>query len=155
MSLVSAVEPELEEATPRSPGWGRHVGVIVLGAILALAACGVIGVAFVQGSWWYSYGTDRALDRESQARVEAIRDEVDASGVAPEAAMWLDAALDPNTDPTTVRTHLLSAQEILEAAGDPKLAGAVKELRAIIQTIRPVPLWETTTPRPVPTLEWP
>ena len=34
-------------------------------------------------------------------------------------------------------------------------AEAVEELRVIIQTIRPAPLWETTTPRPEVTLEWP
>jgi len=127
----------------------------MLGVILAGAACIIIGLAFVQGSWWYSYMTDRALNHESRAHVEAIRDEVNASGAAPEAVMWLDAALDPDTDPTTVRTHLLTAQEILEAAGDPKLAKAARELQGIIQTIRPTPSGRTITPRPAPTLEWP
>ena len=155
MTLISAVEPELEEAAPRGLGRGRRVGVIVLGVILVGAACVIIGLALVQGSWWYSYGTDRALDRASLVRVEAIRDEVDAGGSAPEAVVWLNAALDPNAHPTDIRTYLLAAQEALKATGDPKLAEAAEELQAIIQMIRPVPLWETTTPRPVSTLEWP
>ena len=155
MTLISAMKPELEEAAPRGLGRGWRVGVIILGVILAGVACVIIGLAFVQGSWWYSYGTDRALDQASLVRVEAIRDEVDAGGSAPEAVVWLNAALDPNAHPTDIRTYLLAAQEALKATGDPKLAEAAEELQAIIQMIRPVPLWETTTPRPVPTLEWP
>lgn len=143
-----------EGTSQRSTGRGRRVSVIILGVILAGVACGIISLAFVQGSWWYSYGTDRALDHESRALVEAIRDDVDSSGAAPEAVPWLNAALDPNAHPTDVRTYLLTAQEALEAADDPKWAEAVGELRAIIQTIRPAPLWETTTPHPMSTLEW-
>ncbi len=163
MTLMNTVNPESvnpaipcrEEASPRSPNRGRRAVVIVMGMILAGVVFSIIGPAFVQGSWWYSYGTDRALDRASQVRVEAIRDEVDADGSAPEAVVWLNAALDPNAHPTDIRTYLLAAQEALKATGDPKLAEAAEELQAIIQMIRPAPLWETTTPRPVPTLEWP
>ncbi len=155
MTLISAMKPELEEAAPRGLGRGRRVGVIVLGVILVGAACVIIGLAFVQGSWWYSYGTDRALDQASLVRVEAIRDEVDAGGSVPEAVVWLNAALDPNAHPTDIRTYLLAAQEALKATGDPKLAEVAEELQAIIQMIRPAPLWETTTPRLVSTLEWP
>ncbi|MBL7064144.1 MAG: hypothetical protein ISS49_08065 [Anaerolineae bacterium] len=143
-----------EGTSQRSPGRGRRVGVIILGVILAGVTCGIIGLAFVQGSWWYSYGSDHALDRETRARVEAIRDDVDSSGAAPEAVPWLNAALGPNAHPTDVRTYLLTAQKALEAADDPKWAEAVGELRAIIQTIRPAPLWETITPHPMSTLEW-
>ncbi len=146
---------EFEETRLHIPGRGWRAAVIVLGMILTGVACVVIGLAFAQSSWWYSYGTDQALDQTSLARVEEIRDDVDAGGSAPEAVMWLNAALDHNVHPTDMRTHLLAAQEALGATGDPKLAAAAEELRAIIQMIRPVPLWETTTPRPVPTLEWP
>jgi len=156
MTPTGAAEPEFEEASPRRVGQGRRIAVTVLGVILAVVACTIIGLAFVQGSWWYPTMTDRVLDHESLARVEAIRDEADAAGSAPEAARWLNEALDPpNTDPTTVRAYLLAAQEALEAADDPKLAGAVRELRAIIQTIRQPYTKETTTPYPMPTLEWP
>jgi len=62
---------------------------------------------------------------------------VDAGGAAPKAVMWLDAALEPDTHPTDVRTYLLTAQEALEEADDPRLAEAAGELRAIIETIRP------------------
>jgi hypothetical protein len=133
-----------EGAEPRRLGWQRRVVVIALGAILATMACGIVGIAFVQSTPWYSYGTDRALDRASRAHVEAIRHEVDATGMAAEAVTWLDAALDPQVDPTTVRTYLLAAQEKLRASDDPVLAGAAQELQAIIHAIRPAPLWETS-----------
>jgi hypothetical protein len=126
-----------------------------MGMILAGVSFIVIGLTFAQGSWWYTYGTDRALDRTSRARVEAIRDEVDASGAMPEVVTWLDAALNPNAHPTDVRTCLVAAQEALETTGDPRLAQAARELWAVIQAIRPAPLWETPTPRPEVTLEWP
>jgi len=144
-----------EEANSRCLGWGRRAGISVLGVILAGVVCAIIGLAFVQGSWWYSYGTDRPLDHESLAHVEMIRDEVDASGAAPGAVVWLDVALEPDAHPTDVRARLLTAQEALEAAGDPKLAEATKELRAIIKTIRSPCTRKTATPRPMPTLEWP
>lgn len=144
-----------EGAEPRRLGWRRRLIVIGLGVVLATMACGIIGTAFVHSTSWSSYGTDRALDRVSRARVEAIRREVDASGSAPEALTWLDAALDSQVDPTTVRTYLLTAQEALEATGDLELARAARELRGIAQMIRPAPLGETSTPRPLPTLEWP
>jgi hypothetical protein len=156
MTLTGAQELEFEEAGPRRMEPGRRIGVIVLGAILATVACGIIGVAFVQGSWWYSDGTDRALDRESRARVEEVRGTVDASGLAPEAVTSLNAALDRNADPTEVRTCLLTAQELLAASGDPELAQAAWELGEVIQAIRAAPAskW-TATPPSAPKLEWP
>jgi len=116
-----------------------------------------MGVALAQGSWWYSYGTDRPLDDESRERVEAIRDEVEANGAEPEAVAWLNAALEPNAHPTDIRAYLLAAQEMLETAGDPQLAEAVRELQAIIETIRPpnFRMEMRVTPYPVSTLEWP
>jgi hypothetical protein len=155
MTLTGAKEMGFEGVSPHRLVRGRRVVVVVLGAILAAVACAIIGAAFVQGSWWYSYGTDRALSHESRVRVEAIRDEMDASGSVPEAVTWLDAALDPHADPTTVRAYLLAVQETLGAADDPKLAHCVGELRAVIETIRPSHVSVTTTPRPMPTLEWP
>ena len=147
--LTNSETLEFKEASPRHFGRGWRVGVIVLGMILIGATCGIIGLAFVQGSWWYTYGTDRPLDQETRARVEAIRDEVDTSGLATEAVMWLDAALEPNADPTAVRFRLIEAQEILEAVNDAELTESTKELRAIIQSTRSAPLNETVTPRAV------
>ncbi|MCK4316507.1 MAG: hypothetical protein KAX24_12125, partial [Anaerolineae bacterium] len=155
LTNAQELEFEFEEPRPSIPGRGRRILVIVMGMIVAGVVLSIIGLTFAQGSWWYTYGTDQALDHETRARVEAIRDEVDAGGSAPEAVVWLNAALDPNAHPTDIRTYLLAAQEALKATGDPKLAEAAEELQAIIQMIRPVPLWETTTPRPVSTLEWP
>jgi hypothetical protein len=155
MTPASPETLESGEATLRSSGRGRRAIVIVMGMILAGVTLTIVGLAFIEGSWWYSYTTDQALNRESRARIEAIRDEVDASGAMPEVVTWLSAALDPNADPTTVRNYLVTAQETMGATGDPRLAEAVRELRGIIQTIRSAPLWETTTPRPVPTLGWP
>ena len=122
---------------------------------MTVATITIISLAFVQGSWWYAYGTDRDLDNKSRARVEAIRDEVDASGAAPKAVMWLNAALELDTHPSDVRTYLLAALEMLEAADDQKLAKAANELRAIIETIRQ-PYFERVieiTPYSVPTSE--
>jgi hypothetical protein len=156
VTLTGVEQLEFEEAGLRRLGRGRRTGVVVLGAILATFICGVIGVAFVQSSSWYSYGTDRALDRESRARVERIRDAVKASGAAPEAVTRLDAALDPNADPTAVRICLVAAHEVLGAADDSELVQAAGKLQEIIQTMRPGPIGrETATLRPVPALEWP
>ncbi len=155
MTPASPETLEFGETTPRSSGRGRRAVVIVMGMILVGVTLTIIGLAFTEGSWWYSYMTDQALSRESRARVEAIRDEVDASGAMPEVVTWLDAALDPNADPTTVRNYLITAKEAMRKADDPRLTEAAGELQAIIQTIRSAPLWKTTTPRPAPTLEWP
>ncbi len=132
----------------------------MLAVLLAVAAITVIALAFAQGSWWYAYGTDRALDRESRARVEAMRDEVEGIGAADQAVVWLNAALEPNTHPTDVRNYLLASLGMLEAADDPRLAEAVEELRAVIETIRPTVkspfyLETTSTPYSAPTLERP
>ena len=153
MTLTNAETLEFEETSPRRVRRGWRIGVIVLGVILAGMTCVIIGLAFVQGSWWYSYGTDQPLDRESRARLEALRDEVDASGAAPEAVVWLHAALEPNAHPSDVWACLDAAQEILEAADDPRLAEAVEELPEIMQVIRPSRFGTATTPHPVPTLE--
>jgi len=153
MTLTNAETLEFEETSPRRLGRGRRIAVVMPGVILAGVACGIVGLAFVQGSWWYSYGTDRALAHEAQARVEAIRDEVDASGAAPEAVMWLDAALESGVHPTDVRAYLLEAQEILEAADDPKLTEIVTDLQTIIQTIRQRSVRDTATPYLVSTPE--
>ncbi|MFQ6101971.1 MAG: hypothetical protein ACE5OS_12170 [Anaerolineae bacterium] len=147
---------KFEEVSPRAvgrgrrpePAEGRRIGVTVLGVILAAVACGVAGAAFMRGSWWYPYGTDRALDDESLACLERMRDEV---------AMWLDAALEPHTHPTDVRAYLIAAQEALGVADDPKLAEAVEELQVVIETIRPTYFKRVIeiTPYPATTLEWP
>jgi hypothetical protein len=99
--------------------------------------------------------TDPGLNQESRSRLEAIRDEVDTIGTAPEAVGWMNDALDPNADGTSVLAYLRAAQKVLEAADDPKLAEAARDLREIIQTMRPTPIRKTVTPLPVYTLEWP
>jgi hypothetical protein len=146
---------EFEQVLPRSPGRGRRITIIALGTVLAVMACGVIGVAFVQGSWWYAEGTDRALDVESRARVEALRDEVEAHGGAPEAVTRLNAALEPGAHPTDIRTYLLEAQEVLEATGDPELAEVARELRTIADRIRPSEDAVAPVPYTPPTVVWP
>ena len=155
MTLTSVEEPEFEEASPRSPGLGWRIGIIALGVIVTVAACGIIVVALGQSTWAISNMAAPGLNQESRLRLEAVRDKVDARGTAPEAVMWLGDALDPNADGTSVLAYLRAAQKALETADDPKLAGAVKELPAIIQTMRPTAIRKTATPLPVPTLEWP
>ncbi|TEU13720.1 MAG: hypothetical protein E3J21_17930 [Anaerolineales bacterium] len=155
MALTSAEEPRFEEASPRSPGLGWRIGIIALGLILAGVACGLIVVALGQSTWAISNMADPGLNPEARSRLEALRDKVDADGTAPEAVGWMNDALDPNADGTSVLAYLRAAQKALEAADDPKLAEAVKELKAIFQIMRPTPIRKTTTPRPMITLEWP
>jgi hypothetical protein len=156
MTLTNnAEEPEFEEASPRSPGLGWRIVIVALGAVLIVVVCGIIVVALGQSTWAISDISDPGLSPESRSRLEALREEVDAVGTAPEAVEWMGDALDPNADGTSVLAYLRAAQKTLEAADDPKLAGAVKELREIIQTMRPLPIRQTATPLPVYTLEWP
>ena len=111
-------------------------------------------MGFASGSWWYSNMQDRPLDAESRARVEGLRDEVDASGRAPRAVTWLTAALDPSADPTAVGVHLVAAQETLESVGDPGLSRVAREIGVILQDLRRGSSDTTTTPFELPTLEW-
>ena len=155
MAWVNTAPPELVDTSNSHKQRRRRAVVTVLATLLTVATITIISLAFVQGSWWYAYGTDRDLDNKSRARVEAIRDEEDASGAAPKAVMWLNAALELDTHPSDVRTYLLAALEMLEAADDQKLAKAANELRAIIETIRQ-PYFERVieiTPYSVPTSE--
>jgi hypothetical protein len=151
--LMDVKEPEVEEAVPYRPGYGRRFIVILMAMFLGVAIFGILGLTLVQGSWWYSYGTDLPLDAESRSRIEAILDEVEASGTAPQAAAWLDAALAAN-HPSDVRVHLITAQEALKATGDPEFIEAARELREIIGMIQSSNLDATTTPYS-PTLKWP
>jgi hypothetical protein len=155
MTLTNTEEPEFEEASPRSPGLGWRMGIIALGVILAGVACGTIVVALGQSTWAISNMTDPGLSPESRSRLEVLRDKVNALGTAPEAVGWMNDALDPNADGTSVLAYLRAAQKALEAADDPKLAEAARELREIIQTMRPAYIRETATPVPAYTLEWP
>ncbi len=155
MTLTRAEESEFEEARPSSPALGWRMGIIALGMILTVAACGTIVVALGQSTWTISNMTDPGLSPESRSRLEAIRDKVDAIDTAPEAVGWMNDALDPNADGTSVLAYLRAAQKALEAADDPKLAEAARELREIIQTMRPAYIRETATPFPAYTLEWP
>jgi hypothetical protein len=155
MTLTNAEEPEFEETKSRSPALGWRIVIVALGAVLIVVACGIIVVALGQSTWAITDISDPGLSPESRSRLEALREEVDAVGTAPEAVEWMGDALDPNADGTSVLAYLRAAQKALEAADDPKLAEAVRELREIIQTMRPVPIRETATPLPVYTLEWP
>jgi len=151
--LTDVEEPAVEETVLYNPGYGRRVVVILMAMFLGVAVFGILGLTLVQGSWWYSYGTDRPLDSESRSRVEAILDEVEASGAAPQAAAWLDAAL-AATHPSDVRIHLITAQEALRATGNPQLIETARELGEIIGMIQSSNLDATTTPYS-PTLKWP
>lgn len=160
MTVVNAEHPEPvgdEEASPEengapfTPGVGRRMVVISLGFLLTGATLIITLMAFMRGSWWYSYDSDRPLDAPARVRIEAVQDEVRVAGAAPEVVVWLEAALDPKTDPTDVRNYLITVYEMLKASGDPKLAEAAEELQPIIQGIRSA----TVTPHPAPTLRGP
>jgi len=126
-----------------------------MGMLVAGVALAAIGVGWMRGSWWHSYGTDEPLDRAARARVEAMRDALDAGGAAPNAAAWLSAALDPGIAPSTARFYLYAAQEALRATGDAELVELAEELRLIVQMIYRPPAEHTATPQPQVTLEWP
>jgi hypothetical protein len=149
-----AEAPELEGARPRGSGRGRRIAVAALSLILVGTALVTISLAFAQGSWWYTYEADQALDHATRAQIEAIRDQVDASALAPEALRWLNAALFA-PHPTDVRNHLITAREILRATDDPDMVQAAEELGAILGRIRSAPLWEPTSSPPLPALERP
>jgi hypothetical protein len=160
MTVVDVEHPEpvggeetfLEEGgVPFTPGVGRRTVVVFLGLLLTGAILIIVLMAFVRGSWWYSYDSDQPLDASARMRADAVRDEVRAIGTAPEVVAWLEAALDPKTDPTGVRNYLITAYEALKASDDPQLAWAERELQAIIQGIR----LETVTPYLAPTLREP
>jgi hypothetical protein len=160
MTVVDVEHPEpvggeetfLEEGgVPFTPGVGRRTVVVFLSLLLTGATLIITLMAFARGSWWYSYDSDQPLNAAARVRVEAVRDEVRAASTAPEVVAWLEAALDPKTDPTGVRNYLITAYEALKASDDPQLVEVVRELQAIIQGIR----LETVTPYPVPTLKGP
>lgn len=122
--------------------------------MLTLFAGGVLTVAFLQGSWWHSQGSDQPLGRDARARVEAVRATLVGRGDCPEAVSWLDAALDPTVDPSTARLYLLAAQQALQDVHNPDLDGAARELQFAIDAIRPTGETANTPPPPSATL-WP
>lgn len=148
---------EMEELVPEEMGpqgrRQRRVIVAILGTLLTIAVCVILGATFVQGSWWYAYSTDRLLDDEAIARVEAIHDLAEASGVTPEAVRALEAALEPSVHPSDVRMHLILAQETLRRSDVPELVEAAQELAEIIQTMQRPPGYSATKTPYTTTLE--
>ena len=152
---VEVLEPDGYDPSLRIPTWGRRAIVIVMGLILVGVTVSVLAITYLEGSWWYTYESDRALDAEARARVVTVRDEVNALGHMPETVACLNAALNPDAHPTDVRTALMVAQQALQEAGDPSLMEAVHELREVIQSIREDSLEPMTTGEYEPRWEWP
>jgi hypothetical protein len=152
---VEVLEPDGYDPSLRIPTWGRRAIVIVMGLILIGVAASVLVMTYLEGSWWYTYESDQALDAAARARVVAVRDEVNALGDMPEVVAWLNVALNPDAHPTDVRTSLMVAQQALQEAGDPHLMEAVFELREVIQSIRGDSLKPTTADEFEPKLAWP
>jgi hypothetical protein len=152
---VEVLEPDGYDPSPRIPTWGRRATVIVMGLILMGVAASILAMTYLEGSWWYTYDSDRALDAAARARVVAVRDEVNAWGDMPEVVAWLDAALNPDAHPTDVRTSLMVAQQALEETDDLRLMEAAHELRVVIQSIRGGASEPPTTGEFEPKLEWP
>lgn len=132
---------------------GRRTAVFIVGAVLVMVVGGILAAAFLQGSWWYSEGTDQPLDQENRARIEAVRATVAAQGTFPDAVTSLDTALDPTLDPSTARLYLMAAQEVLQEANDAALSESVQELQAAIDSIRPPSALERITPPPLPAID--
>ncbi len=140
-------------AEPGVPGarsrWRRAV-VYVLGGILLIALVGVVIAGFVEGSWWYTYSSDRALDTAARARLQNVRDDLGEGDLAPEAAVWLDAALAPRAHPTDVRLYLLTAREIIQSTGDPGAPDLVGQLDQVLGAIQTQPEATSGVPTLVP-----
>lgn len=114
----------------------------------------LFGSTLVRGTWWHSYGTDPGLSEEIRNRIAGMADEVDASEAAPEAAMRLSAALDPQADAATAWLYRLAA-EVLAGADDPQLAAVLWELRAVAWDVRARVVGEVDLLLPIPALEQP
>ena len=97
---VEVLEPDGYDPSPRIPTWGRRATVIVMGLVLVGVAASVLAMTYLEGSWWYTYDSDQALDAAARARVVAVRDEVNALGDMPEVVTCLNAALNPDAHPT-------------------------------------------------------
>jgi hypothetical protein len=131
-------------ASHAAPSRGRRTVVILMGMILAAAVCSIIGATLIRGSWWYSDPTDHPLDEESLALLESLTGQLDSSSTAGGAIAWLNAAADPNADPSAIWAYLVEAKSILAASGDPALREAAEEVELIIQTVRPSGVTTTT-----------
>jgi len=157
MILPETGERAAGKARSGEPGGARHIVANALGLILVAVVLVAVAVAFEGSSWWYHDLGDRPLDDESRTSLQAVRDEVAAAGAAPEAVMWLDAALDTDADPSALRDYLLAAQEALEAAADPVADRAAQQLTVTIERIdaRGSSIVDTTgAPYALPTLPW-
>jgi hypothetical protein len=127
-------QPLAEERSTASRG--RRTIVILISVVLATVACSIIGATLIRGTWWYSDPTDRPLDEDSLARLESLTRGLASSSAAAEAIAWLNAAADPNADPSAVWAYLIEAKSILAASSEPALHEAAEEVELIIQSIR-------------------
>jgi hypothetical protein len=152
MSMVADHEARANGSAPRQRAWPPRLIVILLGALLGAAIIVALSVGFFQGSWGHAHISDRAIDQAHRSRLEATRDALHASGLAPAAVMYLDAALVPNIAPTTMRDYLIEAREALLAMGDPELGSAIQAVELAIAQIRSRGFEPTVTPHPLPTV---
>ena len=152
MSMSANHEVVYNGEAPPHPVWPRRLAIILLGALLGTVMVGAVVSSFVQGSWWYPHIADRALDAEHRASLAAIRDELAASGQAPRAVTYLEAALVPNIAPTTMWNHLVEARDALEDVDDAGLERALEEIETSIALIRSRGYGTQATPYPLPTL---
>lgn len=135
--IVTGTEGSDSLTAERStPTRGRRTIVILMSVILATAACSIVGATLLRGTWWYSYPTDHALDEGLLAQLESLTRRLNSSSAAAEAIGWLNAAADPNADPSAVWAYLVEAKSILSASNEPALQEAATEVELIIQSIR-------------------
>ena len=124
MIVTGAEGSDLLTAKQSTPTRGRRTVVILLGVILATAVCSIVGATLIRGTWWYSYPTDHPLDEESLALLESLTGQLDSSIAAGGAIAWLNAAADPNADPSAVWAYLIEAKSILADAVEIKDASS-------------------------------
>ena len=103
---------------PRRSSRSKQIVSCAVAIAMMVVGCLVIGIAMIQGSWWYPMMTDRELSREQRAQLHAVRDEIAESGTAPQSLVWFDVALSANTDPTHVLEALVEAHSVLKDCGE-------------------------------------
>jgi hypothetical protein len=119
----------------------RQATIWLVSVVAGSVACVVLAVAFSDGSWWYPAGIDCEVSPALRARIREVRDQIDKLGSSPRSVLWLDQALDQDSDWETVRACLFEAAQGLVHERNRELRGQLRELQGIIGSMRPT--WDS------------
>jgi hypothetical protein len=119
----------------------RKAAIWLVSVLVGSVACGVLAVAFSDGSWWYPTGMDYEVSPVLRARMREVRYQIDSLGGSPRSVLWLDQALDQGSDWETVRACLFEAARGLARERNRELRGQLRELQGIIGSMRPT--WDS------------